>query len=235
MVFGTCSQLVTSYLFVILLIGLSINWTSGTPVASDWSHIDRELLAALELQKVKDGHVNESDGPVVSENRNQGLINTIVNHNNKMKQIDNRLNVVINNYANSSHIKEIIEKTKEVERHVFGPPQPHRSWRELVLLIIVVVAVIFCLIKVVKKYLAPWLIRSAGVESKQVVNKVSTISGYVSDRQVGYKHAIDELKRRLEEQNSHHNEQLSNMTRMLGDIATMVTDLEQGGAKNVIT
>ncbi len=32
---------------------------------------------------------------------------------------------VVNNFANSDHVKEMVERTKELESHVFGPPRPH--------------------------------------------------------------------------------------------------------------
>jgi hypothetical protein len=44
-----------------------------------------------------------------NENYNQGLINTIVNHNSKIKNIENKFNYVVNNFANSNHVEEMIE------------------------------------------------------------------------------------------------------------------------------
>jgi hypothetical protein len=60
-------------------------------------------------------------------NKNNGLISTLVNHKEKLKLVDNKINYIVNNFANSSHVKEIVEKTKEIEKHVFGAPLPHSS------------------------------------------------------------------------------------------------------------
>jgi hypothetical protein len=87
-----------------------------------------------------------------NENRNQGLINTIVNHNNKLKMFENKFNLVVNNFANSSHVKEVHERTNELERLVLGAPQPHKSWRELTLLAIVILVLLLGLIKITKRY-----------------------------------------------------------------------------------
>ena len=76
-----------------------------------------------------------------NENKNQGLINTIINHNSKLEHIENKFNLMVNNFANSSHIKEIVGKTSELEKLIYGPPQPHRI-----------------LLKLAQKYACPWLI-----------------------------------------------------------------------------
>ncbi len=64
--------------------------------------------------------MHRDDDHLQNDKKNQGLINTIVNHNNKIKSIENKFNFIINNYANSSHVKEIIEREKEIEKHVMG-------------------------------------------------------------------------------------------------------------------
>jgi hypothetical protein len=62
-----------------------------------------------------------------NENTNQGLINTIINHNNKSKNVEHKVNFIVNNYANSSHVKEIVDKTRDLENHALGTPRPHTS------------------------------------------------------------------------------------------------------------
>lgn len=108
----------------------------GSP-SKQISEFENALHEALNRQRS-----NEEDNQR-NENRNQGLINTIVNHNNKLKVFENRFNMVVNNFANTSHVKEVHERTKELEKHVFCAPQPHKSWREFMLLMIAVSALLF--------------------------------------------------------------------------------------------
>ncbi|CAF2092309.1 unnamed protein product [Rotaria magnacalcarata] len=89
------------------------------------------------------------------QNKNQGLIDTLVNHNNQLKQIENKFEFITNNFANSSHVKEIVEKTKEIGNHAYGSPRPHKSWRELLLLLIAGSAVVLILVKIYKKFALP--------------------------------------------------------------------------------
>ncbi len=42
----------------------------------------------------------------------QVYINTTINGNSKIKIFENKFNLTANNYANSSHIKEIIDQNK---------------------------------------------------------------------------------------------------------------------------
>ena len=78
--------------------------------------------------------------------KNQGLISTIENHINKIKNIEN-------NFANSAHGKEVFEKTKHLENHVIGPPRLHNSWRELLLTGIVIGGIIWTMVMIGKKRL----------------------------------------------------------------------------------
>jgi len=99
--------------------------------SSSGSDVELAFQAALKAQRLREVGDNVNDDQLRNENRNQDLINTIVNHNRKTKHFENKINFIINNYTNSSYIKEIVEKTKELEQHFFGAPRPHRSWREL--------------------------------------------------------------------------------------------------------
>jgi galactitol-specific phosphotransferase system IIB component len=77
--------------------------------------LEQALTDVLKKQQYQHQHGDtsmEKKDHLQNENKNQGLINTIVNHNNKLKNIDNKYNFIVNNYANSSHVKEVIEKQK---------------------------------------------------------------------------------------------------------------------------
>ena len=52
-------------------------------------------------------------------------------------------------------MKEIVEKTKEIKKHVYGSPRPHKSWRELLMLLIAGSAVILLVVKMYKKFALP--------------------------------------------------------------------------------
>jgi hypothetical protein len=79
------------------------------PLSKQISEFGNALHVALNRQR---SHEEEEDKQR-NENKNQGLITTIVNHNNKLKMFENKFNLVVNNFANSSHIKEVHERTKE--------------------------------------------------------------------------------------------------------------------------
>lgn len=82
---------------------------------------------------------NHKESLQSNTNNNQGLINTIINHHDRLEHIENKVNVVVNNFANSSHVREIVEKQKVLEEHIYGKPVPHASWRDLVLVLLVLV------------------------------------------------------------------------------------------------
>jgi hypothetical protein len=188
------------------------------------SDLDRAFDAALAAQRYRDV-VGTGDGEQVNENKNQGLLNTIVNHNKKIKYFDNKINFIVNNFANASHVREYVEKTKEIEQHIFGGPRPHRSWREFLLFSIVIVAIIFILMKIGKKYLAPWLFKSVVGESNGIQNRVSTISGHVSRSGDNGKRTVDELKNHLELQYLEHDKQLKDISQKLNDMLVLISDL----------
>ena len=143
------------------------------------SEFENALHEALNKQRS-----NEEDNQR-NENRNQGLINTIVNHNNKLKMFENKYNLVVNNFANSSHVKEVHERTNELERLVLGAPQPHKSWREFMLLAIVFLALLLGLIKITKRYTIPRWLKWLNTEITNEHHGLSTISGQVTGRVEG--------------------------------------------------
>ncbi len=83
---------------------------------------------------------------------------------------------VINNFANSNHVKEMIERTKELESHIFGPPRPHSSWREFLLMTVIVGVLVGILIKIGKKYMFLGLIKYIQKRSKDKTPSVPSIS-----------------------------------------------------------
>jgi len=65
-------------------------------------HFDLEqaLTDALKTQQYQHQHGDtsmEKKDHLQNENKNQGLINTIVNHNNTLKNIDKKYNFIVNN------------------------------------------------------------------------------------------------------------------------------------------
>ena len=131
-------------------------------------NLDRALRLALKAQRNRERSNTRDQEHLHDENKNQGLINTIVNHNKKTKTIENKFNLIINNFANSTHVKEVVNKMKEIEKHVFGIPRPHSSWREFLLVAMVVGVIGVLLIKVVKKFIAPEIVKCI---SKRVIDK----------------------------------------------------------------
>ena len=134
------------------------------------------------------------------------MINTIVNHNNKIKNIEN-------NFANCSHVREVFEKTKNLRNHVFGPPRPHNWWRELVLTVIVISGAIRTMITLGNKYLVPRAIKCIQRNLDVNTERVPTISENLPQVQhVKYVEvrSVDEIKIMLEhlfqEQNKTWNE-----------------------------
>ena len=68
---------------------------------------------------------------------------------------------------------------KEIEKHVFGIPHPHSSWREFLLVAMVVGVIGVLLINMVKKFIAPEIVKCI---SKRITDKSPrpiTISGNI--------------------------------------------------------
>jgi hypothetical protein len=146
-----------------------------------------------------------------SENKNQGLINTIVNHNDKIKNIENKFNLIVNNYANSSHVKEIVEKTKVLENHVFGAPRPHSSWREFLLTVIMIGALSGILIAVGKFLVGPWLVKYIRRKSNESQSRVTTVREHLPQGEHDNISTINELKTYLEQQLNQQNTKFDDM------------------------
>jgi hypothetical protein len=69
-----------------------------------YAALDHAVKTALELRKRREDSNNVKMDHLQNEQKNQGLIDTIVNHNNQLKNIDNKFNFIMNNFANSSHV-----------------------------------------------------------------------------------------------------------------------------------
>jgi hypothetical protein len=84
--------------------------------SSNQSDLDRAFEAALEAQRYRDV-VGGGNDEQLNDNKNQGLINTIVNHNKKIKYFDNKINFIVNNFANATHVKEFGEDERARAAH----------------------------------------------------------------------------------------------------------------------
>jgi hypothetical protein len=86
---------------------------------------------------------------------------------------------MINNYANSSHIKELSEKRKEIEKHIYGAPRPHISWRDFFVVVVLIIGVVGLGICAGKKIIGPGLIKYIGKRLVDDTTKIATISEHV--------------------------------------------------------
>lgn len=168
-----------------------------------------------ELDSAKVDHLQD-------EQKNMGLINTIVNHNNQLKSIDNKFNFVINNFANSSHVKEIIERTNELEKHIVGAPRPHRSWREFVLVSVglgILVGVLIKVVKSIKKCCIPRLIEIMSGKPHERTMEIATVGKQVDYHNDKDSHLVLEVKNLMEQQIKQQNHQLDMLARKLNGTA----------------
>ena len=122
------------------------------------SDFELALQKALESRVPGEGRKHEETQSNINKNQNQGLINTIVNHDQKLKVIENNFNTIVNNFANSSHVQEVIKNNKILEKHVLGTPQPHKSWRDFVILTAVIGIVLLGIYKLCRMVWWPCLV-----------------------------------------------------------------------------
>ena len=97
-----------------MLILLILVW-SGREIQTKAVHTNKqvmdwetELHKALSMRQRHEEDSREEYNLQKAGSKNYGLINTIVNHNNQLKKI----NLIVNNYPNASHVKEVIEKNE---------------------------------------------------------------------------------------------------------------------------
>jgi hypothetical protein len=212
----TTTRICSCVFWIAVVIGPS--WSGDTPQAPD-THQELNLLVqkALRAQKYRNLDKTEKDDQLMSENKNRGIINTIVNHNQKIHNIENKMNVIVNNFANSSHVKEIVEKTKELEKHIFGTPRPHSSWRDLLLVAILVLGVIGILIFLGNKIIGPGLIKYVQKRAADNTEKVATVSEYVPYSGHNNTLSTGKLKVILEQQLDEQNKKLIDIMNKLDE------------------
>ena len=149
----------------------------------------------------------------MNEHKNQGLINTTVQHNDKIKNIENKVNLIVNNFANSSHVREAVEKPNRMEKHVYGAPVPHRSWRNLLLLVLRIGTLLVITIRLLRKHGAKWLV-SALSGKIQVQNATKGDQVFVINQ---------EDKDEMREWQMSIEEQLKTQNRMMQKLANSLT------------
>jgi hypothetical protein len=208
----------------ILCISIAIGSSDTRINRFNHSDLDRTLQTALDAQRYREKASDEVDDHIQNENKNQGLTNTIINHNRKIKNIENKFILIVNNFANSSHVKEVIEKTKQLENHVFGAPRPHSSWREFLLMAIITMVIAGILIKVAKKYLGPWLIRYIQKRSDNTP-RVPSISEHVHMSCLNKSLSTDELNVIVEQQLEKQNKKLNEIMHKLNSCQPMENEL----------
>jgi hypothetical protein len=131
--------------------------TAAGSSAKDLSELEKALHLALNKHDRHGGRFHHDDDQRFDSN-NHGLINTIVNHNNKLKIIENKFNLMVDNFANASQLKEVAEKHQDLEKHIFGTPRPHKSWREAVLLTMLSILIVLGGYSAGRICIGPWLI-----------------------------------------------------------------------------
>lgn len=136
-----------------------------------------------------------------------------------MKHFENKFNFIVNNYANSSHVREVLEKMKELEKLTIGALQPHRSWRELVLILFCIGAVLFGTIKMGRKYGNKWISHRLDLESSRNGPRVSTVNDHVARRNGNDKMTILDLKNLVDEHMTEHKQQLEFVMNKLMNIS----------------
>ena len=208
------SAYISSWLYVLCFI-IVIKSSTIQITPKEILKLDRSLRVALKAQHNRERANTHDQERLQNENKNQGLINTIINHNKKIKNIENKFNFVTNNFANSTHVKEVVKKVKEIEKHVFGMPRPHSSWREFLLIAIVVGVIGFLLIRAGKKYMAPKLVKYISKNMIDKTTRPTTISGnLLSNSNINNK-PIQEHKQYLEQQLFHQSEKLNELIHVL--------------------
>lgn len=187
------------------------------------SALDEALHRALSAQD-KHNEVDNGKETQRNENKNQGLINTIINHNNKLKHIENKFNLMINNFANSSHVKEVVEKNTELEKLILGAPQPHKSWRELALLSILIGILLVLLYKCTQHFLGPWLLARLQRQLVAVNNERSGSDISKRNQKQTTLSYISEIKASLERNLSEHEQEIERIRKALQHNGSYTTD-----------
>ena len=95
--------------YLTLLCALGAALLPKTETTKDLSELVKTLHLALNKHDRNGGKYHRDDDQRL-DNNNHDLVNTIVNHNNKLKTIENKFNVMVNNLVNASQLQDLVEK-----------------------------------------------------------------------------------------------------------------------------
>lgn len=87
-----------------------------------------------------------------------------------------------------------MEKIKEIENHIYGSPQPHKSWRELLLLLIAGSALVIILVQMYKKLALPRVKRFISENRHGDSARTRSISEQVDKRQQNISKNVNKLE-----------------------------------------
>ena len=212
---GLTTRLLICQTLFSLLFGMAMANYTGEHLSA----LDQAIKTAFELHNRREQSEDLGAEHLKNEQKNQGLINTLINHNNQLKKIDNKFNFIINNFANSSHVKEISEKTKELEMHIGGPPQPHRSWREFVLVTLVSIFLVGGSIWLIRKCCIPRVFKHVQEKLREKSLEVPTVSKQKQMEGQKEKDSCNmvDLMNYIEQQLNKQNHQLELLARRLNE------------------
>ena len=71
------------------------------------------------------------------------LFQSKVQYNDKIKNIKNKMNTIV---------KEVAEKVNRMKKHVYGAPVPHRSWRNLLLMLLGIVILLVIAVRILRNH-----------------------------------------------------------------------------------
>jgi hypothetical protein len=79
---------------------------------SNQTDLDHVFKLAFDAERLRQNERfnAKNDDHLQSKNQNRGLINAIINHNNKIKDIENKFNLIVNNYEHDKRIDELFRR-----------------------------------------------------------------------------------------------------------------------------
>ena len=143
--------------------------------------------------------IENEEEPIRNENKNQGLINTIINQNNRLKHIENKFSFM------------------------FGAPQPHKSWREFTLLTLLIILFSLGIYKLAQKYIGPWLVQLI-LKHGRVERNGSIMLNERLTRKNDHVNTISELKFTLEQQIREQAKEIESIHKVLERNTTTTVD-----------
>jgi hypothetical protein len=60
-----------------------------------------------------------------------------------ISELERALHLPLSNFANTSQLKEVANKEQEMEKHICGTLRPYKSWREFVVLSMLIAKIIY--------------------------------------------------------------------------------------------